>query len=100
LSHNARDARLIAPSTRELPLNADVLTVRDLAEREHVAPCTVRTWIYEGEAPRHYRVGKRSYRFRLADVEAWERSRENDPDLSSKYGDWDFSPLLSTPGAA
>lgn len=81
-------------------MNADVLTVRDLAERERVAPCTVRTWIYEGEAPRHYRVGKRSYRFHLSDVIAWEKSRENDPDLSDKYGDWDFGAPLSAHGAA
>jgi excisionase family DNA binding protein len=71
-------------------VNADVLTVRELAERERVAPCTVRTWIYQGDAPRHYVVGKRLYRFRLSDVLAWERERENDPERDDKFVDWQF----------
>lgn len=61
-------------------MSAD-LTVNDLAERWKVAPGTVRTWIVEGEAPRCYVVGKRLYRFRLEDVEAFERDRVIEPDV-------------------
>lgn len=72
------------------PTAPAVLTVEELAERERVKPSTIRTWIIEGNAPRHYTLGKHLHRFRLADVEAWEKSREPDPDLNDKYGDWDF----------
>jgi len=67
-----------------------VLTVRDLAERERVAPSTVHTWVLEGEAPKHYIVGKRLIRFRLSDVEAWERAREYDPAADTRFDDWRF----------
>ena len=64
------------------------LTVEDLAERERVKPGAVRAWVAEGEAPRHYVVGKRGYRFRLADVEAWEHDREFDPDRDGRFDAW------------
>jgi len=70
-------------------VNVYALTVRDLAERERVATATVRTWVAEGEAPPHYRIG-RLIRFRLADVELWERERMFDPDGPSRYDDWAF----------
>lgn len=58
------------------------LTIDDLAERWRVPTGTVRTWIAEGEAPKHYTLGKRVKRFRLEDVEAFERARETDPDAA------------------
>lgn len=63
-------------------MNAD-LTVNDLAERWQVAPGTVRTWIASGDCPRYYTLGtgKRLPRFRLADVEAFERDREGEVDV-------------------
>lgn len=66
-----------------------VLTIEELAEREKVAPTTVKGWIRNNEAPRSYVIGRRTHRFRLSDVEAWERSREYRPDHDDVYGAWD-----------
>lgn len=71
-------------------MSADILTVRDLAERWHVAPATVRTWVLEGEAPKCFVVGKRVRRFHLKDVEAFEREREHDLDADTRFDDWRF----------
>ena len=71
-------------------MSADILTIRDLAERWHVAPATVRTWALVGEAPKCFVVGKRVRLFRIEDVEAFEREREHDPDGPSRYDDWDL----------
>jgi excisionase family DNA binding protein len=50
------------------------LTVQELAEREGVPVSTVRQWNYKGSGPRFMRIGK-FVRYRLGDVEQWERSR-------------------------
>ena len=61
-------------------MNAD-LTVDDLAERWQVAPGTVRTWVRTGEAPRCYVLGRFGYRFKISDVEEFERDRVIEPDV-------------------
>ena len=53
------------------------LTVVELAEREGVAVKTVYRWNTEGTGPRRIQQGTRGkVRYRLADVEAWERTQE------------------------
>jgi predicted DNA-binding transcriptional regulator AlpA len=51
------------------------LSPADLAAREGVPLATVYTWNYTGTGPRYFRAG-RHVRYRLADVERWERERE------------------------
>jgi predicted DNA-binding transcriptional regulator AlpA len=51
------------------------LSPADLAEREGVPLETVYAWNKDGTAPTRLRLG-RHVRYRLADVLAWERSRE------------------------
>lgn len=51
------------------------LTPAELAERYGVPVSTVYRWNYSGTAPRRILVG-RHVRYRLADVEAWEESRQ------------------------
>jgi excisionase family DNA binding protein len=48
------------------------LTPEELAEREQVPVSTIYQWRSRGGGPPGFRVG-RHVRFRLADVEAWER---------------------------
>ena len=50
------------------------LSVEDLALRYGISPATVHAWIYKGEAPRSYKIG-RYRRFKLDDVVAWEEGR-------------------------
>lgn len=50
------------------------LSIQDLAERESVPVSTVYRWNTRGEGPRYLKIG-RHVRYRLADVEAWERTR-------------------------
>ena len=50
------------------------LTIEQLAEREQVAVRTIYWWNQVGKAPRRMKVG-RVVRYRLADVEQWEKSR-------------------------
>lgn len=52
------------------------LDVQALAERWKVAPRVVYGLRYRGEAPPAIRIG-RELRFRLEDVEAWERDRRD-----------------------
>lgn len=52
------------------------LTIKDFAEREGVPVATVYRWNTRGEGPRYLRIG-RHVRYRLADVEEWERTKEN-----------------------
>lgn len=53
------------------------LTVADLAEREGVSVHQVYRWNSEGTGPVRLQSGKRGpCRYRLADVIAWERTRE------------------------
>lgn len=49
------------------------LSVEDLALRDGVPPATVHAWLYRGDAPRSYKIG-RHRRFKLVDVEKWEDS--------------------------
>lgn len=50
------------------------LTVEDLAERLGVPAATIYRWRTNGTGPPGLRVG-RHLRFRIADVEEWERAR-------------------------
>lgn len=50
------------------------LSPEDLAEREGVPLATVYGWNYQGTGPSYIKVG-RHVRYRLSDVEKWERSR-------------------------
>jgi excisionase family DNA binding protein len=50
------------------------LTVADLAEREGVPVQTVYAWNRTGTGPAYMKVG-RFVRYRLRDVEQWEKSR-------------------------
>ncbi len=51
------------------------LTTEQLAVRLAVPKATLHQWRYKGEGPRSCRIGKH-VRYRLADVEAWERAQE------------------------
>lgn len=53
-----------------------MLTVQDLADRCQVSKKTVYRWNTEGTGPRRIGVGR--VRYRLSDVEQWERDREID----------------------
>ena len=50
------------------------LTTEELAERLGIPAETVKRWRKVGDGPPYLHVGKH-VRYRLADVEAWERSR-------------------------
>lgn len=55
---------------------ADFLTTNELAERLGVKPVTIRRWRQEGTGPTAHRFSNRLTRYRLEDVEAWERAHE------------------------
>jgi predicted DNA-binding transcriptional regulator AlpA len=50
------------------------LTIEQLAEREQVPVRTVYWWNQTGAGPRRMKIG-RNVRYRLADVEQWERTQ-------------------------
>lgn len=50
------------------------LTIKQLADREQVAVRTIYWWNQVGKAPRRIKIG-RTIRYRLADVEQWEKVR-------------------------
>ncbi|NBN62078.1 helix-turn-helix domain-containing protein [Microvirga tunisiensis] len=55
------------------------MTEGELAERLGVAAQTLRRWRLQGRGPAYMKCGDRAstatVRYRLADIEAWERSR-------------------------
>jgi hypothetical protein len=54
------------------------LSPAELAAREGVSVWTVYDWNYQGTGPRFFRTGTSPggrVRYRLADVEAWERKQ-------------------------
>jgi predicted DNA-binding transcriptional regulator AlpA len=51
------------------------LTPEELAERERVSKATVRRWRAEGEGPPYERLTPQTIRYRLSEVERWERDR-------------------------
>jgi excisionase family DNA binding protein len=55
----------------------ELLSPAALAEWLHVPVATVYAWRSKGEGPRGHRVGKH-VRYRLRDVEAWLREREDE----------------------
>jgi len=60
------------PSDR--PLDAQLLTVDELAQVLRVPKATVYRWRSTGDGPRGYSIG-RHVRFRWPDVEAWLEER-------------------------
>ena len=59
-------------------LSQQLFTDVDVARYCGVAPVTLRRWRLEGRGPRFVRLG-RSVKYRLEDVEAWLKSREEVP---------------------
>ena len=51
------------------------LTDDQLAERLGCAPETLRDWRRDGRGPAYIKDGAKFIRYRVADVEAWEKSR-------------------------
>ena len=51
------------------------LSPADLAAREGVPLATVYDWNSKGVGPRYFRAG-RHVRYRISDVESWEREQE------------------------
>jgi transcriptional regulator with XRE-family HTH domain len=51
------------------------LTQDELAERLGVSPLTVKRWRRFGDGPAPLRVSRQRVVYRIADVEAWEKSR-------------------------
>jgi excisionase family DNA binding protein len=51
------------------------LTTDELAERLGVKPHTIRLWREQDRGPAYIKDGGKFVRYRLADVEAWEKSR-------------------------
>lgn len=54
------------------------LTTEELAERLGIEPRTADDWRVDGRGPKFIRFG-RTVRYRVADVEAWEKSCLVDP---------------------
>ncbi len=52
-----------------------MLTVDETAARLHLKPSTLKTMRKKGGGPDYVKTGYRTVVYRLADVEAWEKSR-------------------------
>jgi excisionase family DNA binding protein len=48
----------------------DLLTYDEIAARLHVKKTVVRKWVERRQIP-HLRIGNRTVRFRVAEIEAW-----------------------------
>lgn len=54
---------------------ADVyLTTKELARRWNMAPQTLDSWRAKGKGPKWIKLGPKMVRYRLADVEVWEKA--------------------------
>lgn len=51
------------------------LTITQLAERLGIEPGTLRVWRMNGRGPAYIQDGEGFIRYRLTDIEAWEKSR-------------------------
>jgi predicted DNA-binding transcriptional regulator AlpA len=51
--------------------NTTMLSTRDVAERLGLQPITVKLWRLYGKGPKWQRIGTRTIRYALADVEAY-----------------------------
>lgn len=58
-------------------MNEKHLTVADLANRLGVSEKTVYAWNSQGTGPPPLKLSRKCVRYRLTDVEAWERARMN-----------------------
>jgi excisionase family DNA binding protein len=70
-------ARCVVVMTNGGPRMERHLSPADLAERLGVPLATVYSWNSTGTGPRYFRAG-RHVRYRLGDVERWEREQERD----------------------
>ncbi|WP_417723386.1 helix-turn-helix transcriptional regulator [Salipiger sp.] len=52
------------------------LNVQQVAERLGVSAASIWRWKRDGDFPRAVKLGGRTTRWKLADVEAWEASRQ------------------------
>jgi predicted DNA-binding transcriptional regulator AlpA len=55
------------------------LTPRQVAERYQVSVETLKDWRYHNRGPKHVKLGQQ-VRYRLRDLEEWERTRETGDD--------------------
>lgn len=56
-----------------------ILTSKDLAERWKMSEQMLRVWRVKNKGPNYFKLGegkKASVRYRLEDVEAWEKQRD------------------------
>lgn len=56
-----------------------ILTSKELAERWKMSDQMLRVWRVKNKGPQYFKLGegkKASVRYRLADVEAWEKKHE------------------------
>jgi len=51
---------------------SDLMKPQDLADRLGVALITLRKWRQQGKGPRYIKLGHRTIRYRIEDVEEWE----------------------------
>lgn len=56
-------------------MQAELINVKQYAERIGVSTDTIRRWGRQGFGPRPVRLGPRAVRYRLSDVEAWIEQR-------------------------
>lgn len=52
-----------------------IMTIDDVAKRYDVSTQTIYRWSRDGEMPKPVRVGRRLVRWRLLDLQQWERNR-------------------------
>ncbi|WP_238147615.1 helix-turn-helix transcriptional regulator [Rothia uropygioeca] len=70
-----RHSRIEADERPALDPGAQWLTMQDLADRYQVALQTIRVWHSQGKTPRSLKLNNKFVRFRLDDVQAWEREQ-------------------------
>ena len=51
-------------------MNERLLTARQVSEALGLKRGTIYVWVHEGQIP-HYKLGKKSVRFRASEVERW-----------------------------
>jgi predicted DNA-binding transcriptional regulator AlpA len=51
------------------------LTPRQVADRYQISVETLKDWRYHGDGPKYVKLGQQ-VRYRLRDLEEWERTRE------------------------
>lgn len=70
-----RHSKLEANHEPTLDPGARWLTMQDLADRYQVALQTIRAWHSQGKTPRGLKLNNKFVRFRLDEVQEWEREQ-------------------------